>query len=203
MKRYIILCISILVLTCSLLAGCGESQADIETDYKETTIRIDKKGSVSETIIEPFDKDYYDIDELKEEFLQDINEYNSSKTDETVKLKSIKLENGNVNVQVEFASTEDYKNLVKEDLYYGTINDAYDSGYKMDIAMKGTKEGNKIGKVEIMGMKDKEIVILSEHVKVSVPRNIEYVTANVEVLSEKEARVVSESGGLAYLVLSR
>lgn len=198
-NKYSILLFSILIIGC-FLAGCKKTDS---VSYDETTINIDKKGKVSETIVETFDKDYYDVDELKAEFTSVIDDYNESKGSNLVRLKDVKLDDSKVYVSIDFSSVDDYKELLNEDLYFGTINDAYDDGYKMDVTMKGIQNGDKIGKVEIMGMKDRQIVIVGEHVKIKVNEPIAYVSANVEVLSDKEARVLSESSGLAYLILEK
>ena len=104
-------------------------------------------------------------------------------------------------MDIAFTGPSDYESFVGENLFVGTVNDAYDNGYTMDVTLKGVKEGDKIGKVRIMGMSDKDIIILSEHVRIRTFKDIAYVSANVDVLSDNEARVLSESDGLAYLIL--
>jgi len=191
----------ICIMLGAALVGCAGGKRE---NYDESTLSIDKKGRVSERTVASFAKDYYDIAELEGEFNTAISEYNtSSGRDNSIELKDIQLKNQNVYVTVDFASTNDYEQLQKETLFLGTINEAYDSGYTMDVTLKGTVEGNKIGKVEIMGMTDKHIIIMSEPIKIKTYQDIIYVSANVEVLGEREARVVNESGGLAYLILAK
>ena len=50
---------------------------------------------------------------------------------------------------------------------------------------------------------DRHIIIMSEPVKLSSYSDIKYVSANVDVLGEREARILSESGGLAYIILDK
>ena len=71
----------------------------------------------------------------------------------------------------------------------------------MDVTLKAVDSQDKIGKVQIMGMNDNTIIILSEHVRVKAFKDIAYVSANVDVINSKEVRVLSESDGLAYLIL--
>lgn len=210
MKKSFLYYFAIILIVSFCLAGCtssdvkksdNNSDAGAVLNEDETTISIDKKGKIEEIIVETFDKSYYDVGELETEFRNEIDRFNSSGTGGKVSLKKIKLENNKVYVSLDFDSMEEYKGLLNEDLFCGTIKDAYDIGYKMDVTLKGVQNGDKIGKVEIMGMQNKNIVILSEPVKVSLYKNIAYVSANVEVISDKEARVLSESGGLAYIVL--
>lgn len=193
--RYITIILT--VLAALLFAGC----ADGEEDYDETTIRISRSGKVSESIVESFDKDYYDINELTSEFGDSVSKYNESIGSDEIKLKKIDLRDSKVYVDLDFNTPSDYEEFIGESLFVGTISDAYDNGYTMDVVLKGIEDGDKIGKVQIMGMKDRDIIILSEHARIRSFRDIAYVSANVDVIGSKEARVLSESDGLAYLIL--
>ena len=179
------------------LAGCAQG----EENYDETTLSVSKNGRVDQHIIESFDRDYYNIDELKDEYEKAVTAYNESIGSDEIKLKKIELKDSKVYVDIAFTGPSDYESFVGENLFVGTVNDAYDNGYTMDVTLKGVKEGDKIGKVRIMGMSDKDIIILSEHVRIRTFKDIAYVSANVDVLSDNEARVLSESDGLAYLIL--
>lgn len=194
-KKIFTICISCFLV---LLCACAGNPADAE----ETTITVSKKGRVFERIVESFGKDYYNIEELKGEFSRSVSDYNNSIGDEEISLKNIELKESKVYVDLDFKGPSDYEKFVGETLFIGTISDAYDEGYRMDVTLKGVKSGDKIGKVQIMGMKDKNIVILSEHVRVRTFDDIAYVSANVDVIDDREARVLSESDGLAYLILN-
>ena len=195
MKRFLFL-ICILIMP-AFLTACAES----EDNFEETTITVERRGKVSENIVESFDKDYYDIEELKSEFTDSVNDYNESIGGEEIRLKKMELKNSKVYVNIDFTGPSDYERFVGERLFVGTIDDAYDNGYSMDVTLKGVEAGDRIGKVRIMGMKDKEIIILSEHVRINTFRDIAYVSANVDVIDSRSARVVNESDGLAYLIL--
>ena len=47
-------CFCLLICMLSVLAGCGGSVP------AESTIALDKKGKITDTIVEKFDKDFYD-----------------------------------------------------------------------------------------------------------------------------------------------
>jgi len=201
-KLFSLLCI--LIVIASFAMGCGNDGTLSEDSYDETTISIDKKGRVKEQVVESFNKDYYDINELQSEINSAINDCNSQNgAESSITLKNVKQENGNVYVTLQFTDTHAYESLQNETLFYGTINEAYDKGHSMDVTLKGVQNGDKISKVQIMGMSDKHIVILSEPVKLKTGIPIEYVSANVDVLSKNEVRILSESGGLAYVVLEK
>ena len=186
-KRIIVIMTAVLVC----LSACAEA----EGDYAESTIVVAKKGRISERIIENFDKDYYNLDELKSEFESSVSQYNENIGGEEIRLKKVEL-NGTL-----LTGPSDYENFTGERLFVGTVKDAYDNGYTMDVTLKGVENGDKIEKVQIMGLSDKSIVILSEHVRVRTFDDIAYVSANVDVVGDNEARVLSESDGLAYIIL--
>ncbi len=183
--------------TVILLSGCG----GVEDDYEETTLVVEKKGRVTENIVEPFGKDYYDINELTGEFTKSVDDYNSSIGGDEIRLKKIEEKDSKVYVNIVFNGPSDYENFIGETLFVGTVSDAYDNGYSMDVVLKGVDSGDRIEKVQIMGMNDSMIVILSEHVKIKTFRDIAYVSANVDVIDSNSARILSESDGLAYLIL--
>ena len=66
--------ISLCLLTCSilLLAGCLGSVPE------ENTIAVNKRGEITSTIVEDFDKDFYDADELESEIEAELAEYNKN-----------------------------------------------------------------------------------------------------------------------------
>lgn len=185
------------------LASCGEDKND--SSYDETTISVDKNGVITETIVSAFNKDYYSIDELTNEFNATITKYNASVDDnEAAVLKEITQKDGNVYVNLVFKDKDAYKEVQNEDFFFGTIGQAYDNGYRMDVTLKGVANGDKIERVQIMGMSDKHIIIFSEPCKIKTFRPITYVSANVELLGDKLARSSSESGsGLCYIILDK
>lgn len=193
-----LLCIFCILIMTSSLCACG---AAAEEEIDESTLVIGKKGTITETIVDGFDKDYYDVNELKNEFDEAVSEYNGGKGEDCVKLTNIICENGQVHASLDFASFDDYEAFQNEEIFLGTISEAYDAGYSMDVTLKGVSEGDKIGKNELMNNKENRILIISEPVLIKTYSKILYVSANVEVINDKMARISSESDGLAYLIL--
>ena len=190
--------ICILFVALVSLCGCAKD----EYDFAETTITVEKRGKVKESIVENFDKDYYSLDELTQEFTSSVDQYNESIGGDEIKLRKIELKkDSKVYVDLEFTGPSDYESFVGEKLFVGTVSDAYDNGYSMDVVLKGVDKGDKIDKLKIMSMSDRNIIIMSEHARIRTFKDIAYVSANVDVIGSNEARVLSESDGLAYLIL--
>ncbi len=188
------------ILIFALLLGLCACSSDDET-YEETVLTVLKRGKVTENIVESFDKDYYNIEELSSEFSTSIDEYNNSIGSEEIKLDRIELKDSKVYVDLIFTGPSDYEKFVGQTLFVGTVSDAYDNGYTLDVTLKGVEKGDLIGKIQLMGMMDNNIIILSEHVRIKTFSDIAYVSANVDVIDDRNARVLSESDGLAYIIL--
>lgn len=198
----------VIVMSVFMLMGCGDDDMTAEADdtvYEETTITIDKKGRIVENIVDSFSKPYYDVAEITQEFNVAIADYNNASGSDRVKLKEEpKVENKKLYAKLYFEDYESYEAVQNEEFFFGTIGDAALAGYNLETTLKGCASGDKIGRVQIMGMKDKHIVIFSEKARLITYCPVIYVSANVDVVSENEVRMSSEGGsGLAYIILEK
>lgn len=193
MKKCIFIC-SIIFILCTFV-GCGSAEVVIA----EPAFEINKKGEIVQTMVESFEKEYYSVDELKAELETALSDV-SNKTDESIELQNIYAENGKVFVKISYDTSSLAKSFLDEDIYFGTVNDAYDAGYLLDVNLKSVSDGLIIGKNELMGMKKNHIFICPESGMVYLDYKILYASANVEVIDDKSARVSSDSDGLAYIV---
>ena len=195
MKKYSGL--ALLAAMLIMLSSCGSEKIV----FNEPTVKVSKKGAISQTIVEKFDKDYYDADELKDEFNSAIDDFKKESNEGEITLSDLYTDNGEVFVSLEYSSSEAAKAFNNEDIFYGTVNDAYDNGYTLDVNLKGVEDGTLIGKSELMEMDKNHIFIVSSAGIVYTPYKVMFVSAGVEVLGDKEVRVSSDSDGLAYIVM--
>lgn len=202
MRKLLFSIICILSLS-FLFSACGQTEVSDDDNFEETTISVDKNGRIRELIIEPFEKDYYDVDELKSELENAISDIKLSDSECEISLKDISVQNGNVYIKLDFANGKSYNALQNQEIFTGTVGDACAAGYSMDVTLKNVNSDEMIGKVEVMGMQDRHIIIMDEHVRLKCYRPVVYVSANVEVINENEIRVLSEASGLAYIILDK
>lgn len=195
MKRLSLVLIALLIT--ASLSGCGDS-AD---EYSESTLVFSKKGAVTDVIIEPFEKDYYDEAGLSTFFNEKINDFQSSSDKGTIILSSLKAEKGIAKAVLDFDCAKTYQQFYNTDCFYGTINDAYDSGYGLNVTLKEINGTSTIKKEDIMEMQNKHIIIVAEPINIVSKDKIKYTSANVEVINNKNVRISSDSSGLAYLIL--
>ena len=71
-------------------AVCGLSGKIPEED----TISVDKKGRVTSTIVEDFDKEFYDAEELEGEIDAELAEYNQNFAADHIRKEAFEVEDG-------------------------------------------------------------------------------------------------------------
>lgn len=189
---FLIICAAVTIL----MAGCGKPLT-----FNEPTIEVYKDGKIRQTIVESFDKPYYDENELRAEFDDALEKYNNS-NDSTGKISLIDLHvsEGDVFASLEYESYKAANAFQDVQMFYGTVGEACDEGYSFDVVLKGTEDDVKIEKSGLAQIKDKHVFITGESGLIEVPKSIMYVSANIEPVSDKIARVSSDSSGLAYIV---
>lgn len=192
---YLLLCFSL----AGLIVGCGDK---IEEDYFETTLSFGKDGKITDVIVESFDGASYSEDGLKTFFNEKISDYNSTNIGKgEVELAELSIVDGKAKASLTFDSSDTYKAFYNTTAYYGTINEAYDKGLISETVLKKAGSTETISKNDLMKMKNEDIIVVSEVVRVHSPKKIAYVSANVEVIDDRNARVSSDSTGLAYIVV--
>ena len=168
----------------SMLLGACAFTDDVDT----TTISVDKKGAVKETIIEDFDKDYYDAAELSQMIEQEITEYNSRvSADGNVELSSCEeiADGAQIKVVIEYASFADYHDMNGRVLFAGTVSDAYNAGY--EFVATQSADGQSIDGAKVLEMGDKYIVISEETLSIKTDGKIVYVSEGVSIVGDKTA----------------
>lgn len=185
MKR--ILSIVLVFVLLFSLTGCSK------TDVDENTIIVEKKGQIVGAIVEKFDKDYYDKDELESYVKDAIDAYNDEAGNEQIELTTYKVEDDIAKLVITYNSMKDYAKFNDVLLYTGTIKEALIADYDFDSDFVTVEEG-KLGKsVDLDTVKqddDIKVLILNECTAVSVPGTICYVSSdNVTVTGEDTAKV--------------
>lgn len=186
------------IMSCMLLWGCGAGKDVLE----ETTLIVQKNGKVTDAIVESFDKEYYSAQELQGMVTDELAEYGRLSGDkDNAVLSEFTVEDGLAKVLIEFATPADYASFNGVEFFFGTISEAYEEGYNLDVTLKSSTSQDTIGKEALMEMGKSHIIIVNEPIRIQTYNKILYSTANVDIIDEKTARISSESEGLAYIIL--
>lgn len=186
------------------LTACG-SGADAGQETVNS-LTLDKDGSVENTIIEDFDKDYYDLDGLNTMIKDSIEQYCRQNPTAEITLKGSEVSDGQVRVSMKYDSAASYMGYNSKTLFAGTIQEAYSEGYDLDISLTDVKDSsNTIGKQELLEMGQKHIVIMelpstmTDGMRLQCFGKILYVSDGVNPVSPKTADI-EQSQGVSVVV---
>lgn len=195
MRKHMILMLAAVGIVLQL-AGCAKSDSAVT----ETTIEVKKNGSVVHTIVESFAEDYYDLEELKSSITASCDEYNEIAGKGSVELASADLQDGVLYVVMNYKSAAAYAGFNKQALYLGTVKDAYNAGYDLNVTLlSADSEVGTVGKAELLDMGDKHMLIVREAVDVSVWDELLYYSDDV-IERDNNTVMVSDSSSLTYIV---
>lgn len=197
-----------IVLTGLFLFGCGDKEAEKATEETGTivetasacTIEVMKDGSIMELITEDFSQEYYSEENLKNMVLSEVADFNKNHEKDTISVEKVESKNGKVTVKIRYPSADIYTEYNTDDynekgLFNGTVAEAYDAGYLLDISMTDIKGETTIGKEELLGMGSEKILISEAPLQIKVPGKILYVGERVEADSKDEAHMITDENG--------
>ena len=148
------------------------------------------------TIIEDFSESYYNLDELESTIQQACDTYNASAGKEAVVLKAVK-ENDDHTVTV----VMQYAAFNKLALFVGTVKDAFNAGYDLNVTLSSLKgDGEQIGKEDLLKMGEKHIAVVREAVNVRVWDKVRYGSEDVEATANAKTVSVTDADMLTYIL---
>ncbi len=179
------------------LTACGESEWTGD-DAQVTTLGINKDGKVREIIVEEFAESYYNIDDLRKQFEEEIDAYNSAAGgDKRITLKELKQVGSVVRSCSDYLSVSDYTSFTKEPLYYGTLRQARLRGFEISQKIRAAGGGEYL-----ISEKDDElhVIFTDGHDHIVTPYKIIACTEGVKIVSDKEADFTGTEGRSAVLL---
>lgn len=187
-------CFVLLACMISALAGCGSVP-------EESTLAIDKKGKITDTVVESFDKDFYDSEELQKEIESELAEYNKNFAADHITMKKFEVKDGTATLQLVFDGSEYYEDYTENTLFTGTLPEAEAEGYELSGELLDA-DGAKTDRASLEDADEAKVLVLEtdEAMQVKVPGKILAVSAggNVSVTGKKQAAVTD--GGLSFII---
>lgn len=189
-KRIVILFVIAVMLFASACQFAGSKAT-------QDTIVVNKKGNISGVIVEDFDKEYYQSEELSQMIQDEITAYDASS--EKVQLKEFEItEENKAYADIYYATGQDYKAFNDTEFFCGTVSAAYDAGYSF-VDMQSVNSGESgLDAKSVLEKGAMNVVIFSEPVVLKVPGKIAYVSEGVSVVDKKEVR--TEDVGVFYII---
>lgn len=187
-------CMLLVCVAAVSVAGCTKGN-----HVKKTTLYVEDNGEVTSAIVEPLDKDYYDITELEKWIKDEVKSYNQENDKDAVTVKKCEEEDKNAKVTLLFASMEDYSSFNRVEAFQGSIDEGVKAGYQYDGELKSTKGKPSITFEELKGSKDYYMIVTEESQTIVLDHEILYVSDNVKVDGE-QAVIDKKTDEPAYII---
>lgn len=185
----------VLLMCVGMLAGCGSS-LNVDTN----TIYVKKNGRVISADVETFDKDYYDQEEFKTYVDAAIEEYNAERNN-AVKLLEFEVKENVASVHMSFQSAGDYSAFNQMELFSGSIAEAKEAGYTMEVPLIEAKEADGTNTEEVLAEFDAEESVMSTETEFSAESTEEFIIeGSLEPATEAEVEEVVETPQAKNLV---
>lgn len=180
--------------------GCKKKAAESEAEAYAVNhkIEVDSEGTIIETLVEKFEKDYYSKEELTAFVGEEIGEYSKKAGVNKIAISGLEESDDKISLEMRYEAYEDYAAFNDVVLFVGTISEAISAGYDFDAGFdqiskgKVKAEGVKADVIMALGA-DCSVVITNQAVKVMTPSNITYISQNAAIAGKKAARVDDEN----------
>ena len=176
-----------------LLLSTGVSGCSAAADY--STLRINSKGGLTQTIVEDWDQEQYDKNELETQITSDIASYGSA-----VQLDSIKVKDSSIVVRMTYADTDTYTAYNGVPLFEGSIAACQAAGYLLEGEFKNA-DGEAMDRTEVLNFDDTcTVLVFQEPVEVTVPGKIISYTSSLEMTGKRSVKAVQDEGSEEILL---
>ena len=180
MKKSISLCL--LLAGTILLTGCSQ-----KFEPTQSTIFVTSKGTVKSAIMESFEEEYYNFEELKNDVEKMVQDYCKETSENAVVVESFTEENDAVTLMMQYETVQDYNDFNDMILFSGTLLEAEDAGYipgelyDMEGQMVSLNEEEK-GSLKV--------IVTEESISIQTSGKIRCVSDNVTILDNKLAKAL-------------
>ena len=180
MKKSLNFCLILSMLL--LLAGCGN-----KFEPTESTIFVTSKGVVQSAVMESFDKEYYNFDELREDVEKEVKSYCLDVNEEVVTVTSLVKTEDLVTLQMQYQTVKDYADFNDVLLFSGTLAEAIEAGYQPGTLLD--TEG-QTAELDLEKNSELKVLITEESICIQTNGRIKYVSDNVTILNNKLAKAL-------------
>lgn len=192
LKRIIAWTVACLSL-CAMFTGCGTGK-NANVPITSNTLEVTADGHLIAYIVEDFDKDYYDINELKTMVDKEVAAYNQAKATLVneagqlpITVNSVMMaENGSKKavVALNFANAVAYTDYMGVEAFYGTVTQAIEKGYVLDGMLKSVNNDEPFIGETLKKNQDKNILIIKDAVMVRTYNKVQFLSKNASITDE-------------------
>ena len=183
-----------------VLAGCGGAPK-VPGSVEQTSLIIDAEGGVVSHMVDVFDKEHYNVDELRDMANKEVADYNTanqSGTTAPVTVESVEsIAGSKVRVTYTYNNVDDYTAYNNSLLFYGTVSEAKNAGYDFtalnQVLFNAKTDGSVVSsELDDSKMAEKHVVLLEEKTLVYCPYKVAYAS---------ESAVIKEDGSVDTMAM--
>mgnify|MGYP000877071342 CR=1 FL=1 len=182
----------ILLLCLTGITGCTKEDLSLTAKNVEMdTLLAKSNGAVQAATVEEFDKDYYNLNELEEFVMEEINSYNQVSGGENVVMDELELKDGNAVMILSYTGMKHYAEFNK-------VMAAYFNGGNKEIPLElpgslvDVKNGSAVNTVDVLHNEKLKILILDEPFDVVVDGAIQYHSDNAVIVDKNKLHGAAE-----------
>ncbi len=177
-----------------LVSACGNDGGG-----ETTSITVQKDGTILSYIVENFEQDYYDGEELQQAILMEAADYNKTAGSGRINVEKVNVDSGVATVRMTYQEAGDYAGFNHMIFFVGSAENA-EKDYELNVVLSGIKDTNDtVGKADILAMKDYKLLITDVQEPVFLDGRAEYISDNVTVSSDRK-NVQLSGDGLGYVL---
>lgn len=180
MNKYRIKGIGVCMLAILMLAGCGQAKLPDAIDV--TSLVVTDKGEVTSYLVAEFEKEYYNISELTTMAVSEVAEYNTEHQTGTSipvtveKVEALESDADKVMLTYKYDSTESFMDYDESILFYGTVSEAADAGYDLNVILTNVKDGTLFSEAQLLQETDRYLLITDEKARIYCPKKVTHVS---------------------------
>ncbi len=193
----------------TFLGGCSE-QEQVYVPVTSNTLEVTEEGRLIAYIVEDFDKDYYDINELKDMVNAEISAYNEANASLSTEAgrapvivdKVMMAEDGSRKavVALNFQGIAAYMDYMGEEVFFGTVSEAINAGYEMEGVLKAVKNGEALIGDKLKKNGEKKILIVGDEVTVRTYNAVQYLSNNASLTTNGYVDATAQDS-LKYMIV--
>ena len=206
MRKGSILAAAAIASTAVLLTGCSMLDqivgADSWKDWapSQTSLQVYGDGSVTETILDSLDQEWYTGDELQDMIARSMNEYNAQNGAEALNVTEYSDEGGQVRVKLVYRTGDDYSRYNDVVFFNGSMLDAEMAGFLFTGPFSSV-DGSQVREqgvdaAEPLSHKEYSVTVTDGTHAVQVPGTIRYISSNGAVVNSHTAQPASAADKL-------
>lgn len=170
------LCLLLVIIgLCTALSGCSKKEDQLlnASEVETNTILVGSDGAVQSAIVEDFDKEYYNQEELEQFIRIRLKKYNASMGADSVAMDSLEVVDGKVRVVFNYKDMGAYSNFNKVDAGLYTMEEAINEHILPDTLTEA-KKSKEVAAGDVEKNKKLKVAVIYEPVDVAVNGSIAY-----------------------------